>query len=94
MKELLFGLLLTVCASGFSYGNTIIENEDLKKNEESQKVATCYTQHIVIVENSCGVFEGLEMGRPQGVECGVGQAPGSTTTTYSKKVVLSLTPCM
>lgn len=94
MKKVLFGLLLTVGVSGFSFGNTIGEKQSKEKDNKKAQVATCYTQHIVIVENSCGVFEGFEMGRPQGVECGTGQAPGSTTTTYSKKVILSLTPCM
>lgn len=33
MKKLLFGLLLTVGVSGFSFGNTIIEKEEVIKDE-------------------------------------------------------------
>ena len=52
MKKLLFGLLLTVGISGFSFGNTIIEKEEVVKDENI--FFGCYHQTITIYRDSCG----------------------------------------
>lgn len=81
---MIFGLLMTVGISSFA-----LANGDNKEELIEDMVSACYTQHVVIVENSCGVLTGFEIGTPKPVTCGTGEQPGSTKTTYSTKIVFA-----
>lgn len=89
MKKLILGLFLIVSSSSYVLANTIeVEKDD---QQESFRKG-CFMQVIVNVQNTCGVYLYSAASPKYGVDCGQGQAEGTTSTYYEVRTEAGWNP--
>ncbi len=83
MKKIILGLFLMVSSSSYVFANTIEIESDLDQQESFK--GNCYMQVIVNVQNVCGQYLYSSPSPKYTVNCGAGQAEGTTSTYYETR---------